>query len=246
MKVPCPQCSGEIQLHDTTGLVGCPFCGTSLVLDLTGVRLHLLYRPRHAGGSVLPLLRRWCDSQSLPLPSLLSAPHLVYYPFWRFRAAGRSRLAAAWPTLEARWADIPPPEGELVVYDHATVGSAQVVEASVAEAAARARTLGKGATTPGDLIHIPFFEARVRIGGHQVLVSLEACSAHVYPDRIPPGARGPSGRSAFSAWTAILGSLAMALEAMLIPAAWMAAIAVALTAVAFYWAILSDAGGTAS
>jgi len=241
VKVPCPQCSGEIQLQDTTGFLGCPFCGTSLVLDLTGVRPHLLYRPRHAGASVLPLLRRWCDDQGLPLPSLLSVPHLVFYPFWRFRLHGRPRLAAAWPTLEARWADIPAPEGEQVVYDSTTVGDARLVEASVAEAAARARILGEGATMPGDLIHIPFFETPVGIGGHQVQVSLEACSGQVYPDRIPPGARGSSGRQAFGAWTAMLGFLAMAVEAMLIPAAWMAAIAVALTATAIYRGIVSDA-----
>lgn len=95
-----------------------------------------------------------------PLPSLLAVPHLVFYPFWRFTLQGRPRLAAAWPTLEARWADIPAPEGEQVVYDPTTVGGARVVEASAAEAAARARTLGEGATTPGDLIHIPFFRRR--------------------------------------------------------------------------------------
>jgi hypothetical protein len=116
----------------------------------------------------------------------------------------------------------------------------------VAEVAARARTLGEGATTPGDLIHIPFFESSMRIGVHQVQASLEACGGHVYPVRVPPGSRGSSGRPVFAAWTAILGFLAMAVEAILIPAAWMAAIAVTVTAMAFYWAIVSDAGGAAS
>lgn len=246
MKIPCPQCGGEIQLQDTTGLVKCPFCGTSLVLDLTGVHTHVLYRPRHGGASVLPLLRRWCDAQGFPPPSLLSAPHLVFYPFWRFTVARRPRLVAAWPTLETRWAEIPTPEGEQGVYDIAAVGEARVVEAGVAEAAARARILGEGAATPGDLVHIPFYEMAVRLGSHPVRVSLEACSAHVYPDRIPPGARRSSGRRAFSAWTAILGFLAMAVEAMLIPVGWIAAAAAALTATAIYWGIVGDAGDAAS
>ncbi|HSB69118.1 MAG TPA: hypothetical protein VLT62_07300 [Candidatus Methylomirabilis sp.] len=236
MKLPCPQCGGEIRLQDTTGLVGCPFCGTSLVLDLSGVRPHLLYRPRHGGGSVLPLLRRWSDAQGFPPPSVLSAPQLVYYPFWRFATPGRPRLAAAWPTLEARWADIPAPEGEQSVYDPAVIGTARVVEASVAEAAARARTVGEGATAPGELIHIPFYEMPIRIGGGQVRVCLEACSGHVYPERVPAGASRSVGRMV-AAWTAALGFLAMTGEAMLIPAGWAAAIVVAVTAMAFYWAI---------
>jgi hypothetical protein len=240
VKVPCPQCGGEIRLQDTTGFVGCPFCGASLVLDLTGVRPHLLYRPRHSGGSVLPLLRRWCDAQGLPAPSLLSAPHLVYYPFWRFAAPGHARLTAAWPTLEARWADVPAPEGEQAVFDPTSLGGARVVEASLAEAAARVRTLGEGSGAPGDLIHVPFYEMPVSIGGVQVRLSLEACSGHVYPERIPSEARGRSGRQAFSAWTAVLGFLAMVVEALLIPPAWLAAIVVALTAAAFYWAIVSE------
>jgi hypothetical protein len=85
-----------------------------------------------------------------------------------------------------------------------------------------------------------------RLGGQPVRISLEACSAHVYPDRIPPGARRTSGRQAFSTWTAIAGFLAMAVEAMLIPVGWLAAAAAALTATAIYWGIMGDAGGAAS
>ena len=139
MKFPCPQCGGEILLQEPGGFPVCPFCAAGLVLDLGGVRPHLLYRPRHASADVLPLLRRWCDRQGLPAPSIVSAPRLVYYPFWRYVSAGPPRLVPAWSTLKPRWTDLKIPEAEQVFFDPALVEKAEVVEATVPEAAARER-----------------------------------------------------------------------------------------------------------
>lgn len=242
MKIPCPQCGGEVQLHETTGFVRCPFCSTSLVLDLTGVRPHMLYRPRHGPADVAPLLRRWCDAQGLPAPSSVSAPRLTYQPFWRFASQGRPRLVPAWPALEARWADVPVPEGEQVIYDPAIVGTARVVESSVAEAAARTRALGVSAasTAVGDLVHVPFYEVQARIGGGRLAISVEACSGRAYPERMPPGARGSGPRHAGALTTAVVGFVIMFLEATFIPPAWLAVGAVGLTAVALYWTIIGS------
>lgn len=245
MKVPCPQCGGEVQLQETTGFVGCPFCATSLVLDLTGVRPHLLYRPRHGAAEVLPLLRRWCDAQGLPTPSSVSIPHLVYHPFWRYGAQGRPRLVPAWPVLETRWTDLALPEAEQVIYDPAAIGTAQLDEPSIVEAAARQRAFGGAAASvpPGDLVHVPFYEAQAMVGPHRLQVSLEACSGHVYPERMPPGARASGAGQGFGMAAAVLGFAGMFLEAMLIPPAWLAATLVGLTGVALYWMLVNNPGG---
>jgi hypothetical protein len=248
VKIPCPQCGGEVQLHETTGFVRCPFCSASLVLDLTGVRPHMLYRPRHGPADVAPLLRRWCDAQGLPTPSSASAPHLTFQPFWRFASQGRPRLVPAWPALEARWADVPVPEGEQVVYDPAVAGAARVVEPSVAEAAARNRAFGAGAvsTAVGDLVHVPFYDVQATIGGGRLAISVEACSGRVYPERMPPAAGAPAARQVTALATAAVGFLAMFVLAILIPQAWLAAGAVALTAVVVYWTIMGGRGRSTS
>lgn len=139
--------------------------------------------------------------------------------------------------------DLSVPEAEQTIFDPAAVGSAQVLEGSVAEAAARARASDPGAAAPnpGELVHIPFYEVSVRLGGYEARVSLEACSGQVYPERMPPGVRDRA-RQPFGTWTAVLGFLVMFLEAVLVPSGWVAAIAVALTALALSWAIMSDAG----
>jgi hypothetical protein len=194
------------------------------------------------------LLRRWCDTQGLPAPSNVSAPRLTYRPFWRFASQGRPRLVPAWPALEARWADVPVPEGEQVVYDPAIVGTDRVVEPSVAEAAARNRAFGASAASMvmGDLVHVPFYEVQATIGGGRLAVSVEACSGRLYPERMPPGARGSGPRRAGALATAAAGFAGMLLMAILIPQVWLAAGAVALTAVVLYWTILGGRGRSTS
>lgn len=242
MKIPCPQCGGEIQLQEATGFLRCPFCSTSLVLDLTGVRPHMLYRPRRGPGEVVPLLRRWCDAQGLPSPSGVSTPHLAYQPFWRFTSQGRPRLVPAWPALEARWADVPVPEGEQVIYDPSIIGADRVVEPTVAEAAARNRVFGESAASAaaGDLVHVPFYEIQATIGTRRLAVSMEACSGRIYPERMRLDTQGSSARQAAAITTAIVGFIIMSLEAMLIPPVWPAAGAVGLTAVVLYWTIIGS------
>ena len=240
MKLPCPQCGGEIRLQETTGFVGCPFCRSSLVLDLAGVRPHMLYRPRHGPADVLPLLRRWCDAQGLPVPSDASTPNLVYQPFWRFASQGRPRLFPAWPALEACWTDLRTPDAEQVIFDPSVVGTARLVEPTVAEVAARNRVYREGAApaAAGDLVHVPFYEVQATVGTGRLAISLEACSGRVYPERMPPGVRASSARPATTLATGIASFLVVFLEALLIPPSWLAGMAVGLTALVLYWAII--------
>ncbi len=244
MILPCPQCGGEIHLQETTGFVGCAFCGTSLVLDLTGVRPHLLCRPRYGIAEILPLVRRWCATERLPPASQVSTPRLTFYPFWRYAVPGRPRLVAAWPALEPRWSEITFPEAEQVIFDPSAVGTAHVVEPEVAEAAARHRAFGEaaGSLAPGDLLHVPFYEVEGLLAGHKTRLCLDACSGRVYPDRIPTAGAASGGRHGFGLAMAILVFLGMIVEAVLIPPVWLAALVVGLTALGLYWALVGDRG----
>jgi len=240
--IPCPQCGGDVRLQDTSGFVGCPYCRTSLVLDLSGVRPHLMYRPRHEPAAVLPLVRRWCDATRLPPPRLLTSPQLVYYPFWRFIGPGRPRLVPGWPTLEARWTDYAAPEAEQVVYDPAALGGARLVEANVAETAARSGLPDTQDPRNGDLVHIPFYEVKARIGVERVSLCLDACAGRLLPDRRPGGEPRAPKTSAAVRGTAILAWLAMFLAAAAAPHGWVAAGAVALIGCLTYWLLTAQLG----
>jgi hypothetical protein len=234
VKFPCPQCGGEILLQETGGFPVCPYCAAGLVLDLGGVRPHLLYRPRHASADLLPLLRRWCDQQGLPAPSIASAPRLLYYPFWRYLSAGPPRLIPAWSTLKPRWTDLKIPEAEQAFFDPALVEKAELVEATVPEAAARERAGAESGARPGDLLHVPFFEVGIKLGAAILPASVEACSGQVYLDALP---RATAAAGAGSGVTLVLGALLMVVEAVLLPRAWVALPVVFVTAWLTYLAL---------
>ncbi|MEK7204263.1 MAG: hypothetical protein AAB254_02030, partial [candidate division NC10 bacterium] len=124
------------------------------------------------------------------------------------------------------------------------VGTARLVEPTVAEVAARNRIYGEGAASAaaGDLVHVPFYEVQATVGTGRLAVNVEACSGRVYPERMPPGVRAPSAPQATTLTTGIAGFLVVFLEAMLIPPFWLAGAAVGLTALALYWAIVGGEG----
>jgi hypothetical protein len=195
---------------------------------------------------VPPLLRRWCDAQGLPVPSGISTPHLVYQPFWRFASQGRPRLFPAWPALEACWTDLPTPDAEQVLFDQSIVGTARLVEPTVAEVAARNRVYGEGASSaaPGDLVHVPFYEVQTTIGTGRLAVTVEACSGRVYPERMPPRAQALARLEASAFTTVIVGFVVVFLEAMLIPTPWLAAVVVGVTGLGLHGLLVSGMGRT--
>jgi hypothetical protein len=125
-----------------------------------------------------------------------------------------------------------------VIFDPSIVGTARLVEPTVAEVAARNRVYGEGASSAaaGDLVHVPFFEVQAMIGTGRLAVNVEACSGRVYPERMPPEAQAPARLQATAFTAVIAGFIVMFLEAMLIPPPWLAGVAIGLTALALYWA----------
>jgi hypothetical protein len=146
--------------------------------------------------------------------------------------------------LDPRWGDVTFPEAEQVIFDPAAIGTAQLIEANVAEAAARQRTFGETAAslTPGDLVHVPFYEIQALIGGDPTRISLDACSGRVYSDRVAPAPAVPGDRHGLGLAMAILGFLGMFVEALLIPPVWLAVCVVGLTALALYWTLVGGGG----
>ncbi len=239
MRVPCPQCGGEVQLRDSEGFPACPFCGAGLVLDRTGVRPHVLYRPRVTQGQVLPLLRRWAEQRGLSASPGADPPRLVYYPFWRYAREGPRRLVPAWSTLETQWTELRLPEAEQVSFDAAHVQGAVVVEPTVPEAAARARGGGDESAPKGDLVHLPAYEATIRLGSTRLPVAVEACSGTVVC-AAAPGAEGVTAAGIRRAAWSAGGGLAIVGVGMAIRPFALAAIVAAGLAVLLYGVLASE------
>ncbi len=231
MNIACPQCGAHTALQDPAGFARCAFCGSSLVLDLGGVRPHLLCVPRHAAADALPLIRAWCDQRRVPVPSSFGPPQLVYRPFWRYPSGG---LIPAWATIERRWRTILPPEGAQQVFAAESVRPGTVIEPTVAEAAVRP---GEAA---GDLIHLPFYDLAGVLYGRPIQLAIDACTGHIYPEPAPAAAATGPGASLV---TVAAGFFLMFLEAVAIPHPAAAGAAISLTGVFVYWAMRGLSAG---
>jgi hypothetical protein len=95
------------------------------------------------------------------------------------------------------------------------------------------------------LVHVPFYEVQATIGAGRLAAWVEACSGRVYPERVPL-VTGRAARGAAAIATALGGFVVMFLEAMLIPPAWLAVLAVALTAWVLYGVAVGSTGRVAS
>jgi len=243
VRIPCPQCGGEVQLRDPEGFPACPFCGAGLVLDRTGVRPHVLYRPRVTPPQVLPLVRRWAERRGLSASPGAEPSRLVYYPFWRYAREGPRRLVPAWSTLETQWAELRLPEAEQVSFDAAHVQGAVVVEPTVPEAAARARIGGDKPAPEGDLVHVPAYELSMRLEGTRLPVAVEACSGTVVCAAAPGAEGGRAAAFRRATWMASAGLAIVGVGMAIRPFAFAATVA-ALLAVLLYGVLASEGRGS--
>lgn len=243
MKIPCPKCGGEVQLRDPEGFPTCPYCGVGLVLDRTGVRPHFLYRPRVAPADVPPVLRRWAERRGLSASPGPEPPRLTYYPFWRYAREGPRRLVPAWSTLETQWAELRLPEAEQVSFDPALLQGADALEPAVPEAAARARVGGPG-VLEGELVHLPVYDAAMRVGQTRFRVAVEACSGAVVSAGVPGAEGTKTAAMRRAAWMAGGGLAIVGVSVAIRPFA-IAAIAAATLGVLLYGVLSSNGSGSA-
>ena len=242
MRIPCPKCGGEVQLRDPEGFPACPYCGVGLVLDRTGVRPHVLYRPRLTAAQILSVLRRWAERRGVSASPGPEPPRLVYYPFWRYAREGPRRLVPAWSTLETPWAELRLPEAEQVSFDPGLVQGAEVVEPTVPEAAARAR-VGEDTVVEGDLVHLPVYAATMRLGNARFGVAVEACSGTVVSGSAPGAEGGRTTAMRRLAWMVGAGAAILGVGMAVRPFG-IAAIGAAVLAVLLYGALAADGRGS--
>jgi DNA-directed RNA polymerase subunit RPC12/RpoP len=176
---------GKVRLRDPEGFPACPFCGTGLVLDRTGVRPHLLYRPRVTPAQAIPLLRRWAERRGMSASPGAEPPRLVYYPFWRYTREGPRRLVPAWSTLEAQW-PLSLPEAEQV-FDAAHVQGAM---SSVHRAGRRRPAAAAKDPRPRATVHLPAYK------DHHASWSTRLPAATSLPGKVAGRARHQGTRAA--------------------------------------------------
>jgi hypothetical protein len=192
----CPQCGGESDLPSGERVFICPFCGTSLFADRSGVISYYRIKPLLDRDKASRALRRWMAGnqtvKDLDRKSKIESLDSISFPMWLFRGDSDrnevSYVAPAAPVPIPHLIDFELPPGQLEPYERVRDG---VEEAEVTVPAETARAwLDKrhtGPTLETALVQVPLWRCRYRYKGSEYLALIDASSgavlASVFPEK---------------------------------------------------------------
>ena len=193
----CPQCGGESDLPSGERFFSCPFCGTSLFADRSGVISYYRIAPLLDRDKAGRALRRWMAGnetvKDLDRKSKIERFDSISFPMWLFRGDSGgdevSYVAPAAPVPIPHLIDFELPPGQLEPYEGASDG-VEEAEVTIPVETARAWLDSRhtGATLETALVQVPLWRCRYRYKGSEYLALIDATSgavlASVFPEKL--------------------------------------------------------------
>ncbi|MDP8255500.1 MAG: hypothetical protein P9M14_07120 [Candidatus Alcyoniella australis] len=84
MQIACTQCGGQVPIEPDSDFLSCPYCNTSLFVDLRGSVHHLAIEPLVPPDQALQTLMDFLRDHELPRPKSIDSK-LIYLPFWQIQ-----------------------------------------------------------------------------------------------------------------------------------------------------------------
>ena len=199
----CTQCGGVLHPDEGQSFLECPFCGSSVYLDRSGVAFHWALRRTLSPADAEAALRRWMASndtvKDLDRKSHIVSTTFQYFPLLyvkeRDAATGRENvfveLAAATSISELKRLDIP--SGDLQKYDPAL--DAEAVTPSVPLSAMLSWLQPRGVevheVAEAAIVHVPVTIFKYRFGNQTYTAMVEGASGQVIANIFPAKAEMP-------------------------------------------------------
>jgi len=153
MKIACPQCGADNRIETVDIFIRCPYCQSTLYIDLDGIRQAVSFKPEIDGSQVGLYLKR--DFEKFGFGEALSIRPigLVFFPFWMEENKPiLARASAAFPRLQ-----IPVPASEAVFFDIQT----EAAEALIYDVDCQSQPSASGFEGK-KLCYVPYYRALVR------------------------------------------------------------------------------------
>lgn len=172
-------------VRESEGVANCPFCGSSLYVDLLEGLGHFLIKPVLKEKDLSSQLRTWLERRERRGDLKVSRTWLVFWPFWEIhdeKDHTSTFMAAAHPITALE--DIGSSPGNLLPYSDAELegGWSQPPAGALRELLQRMGITAKKAL----LIHRPFWQVRYIYNQMEYEAWIDAVRGEVFADDIPP------------------------------------------------------------
>jgi len=188
MDLDCTQCGGKVPIEPETDFLVCPFCNTSLFVELRGTVLHTIIRPTLDEKQAAESLTSHLIDREIQRPGQYGF-RMIYLPFWQIE----------WPTrVQAVLADHPPelgmaepelPSGSQIPARGDEAESkrftAPIIQLDVALDLTRDQARSDEQYKSARLVHAPFYIIEYSIGSHSFSAFVDAATGAVYPTSLP-------------------------------------------------------------
>lgn len=186
MEVKCTQCGGAVTIKEHQGLAKCPYCGSSLYLDINEGIVHLIARPKLIQKELPIVLQTFLEKKERKgLPRIIRI-NLIFWPFWQtFDMNGKVGLfpASSSPITDLENAHIPvletePFNEEIVENSHVEAPIESVYDFLIKRGLKAQKV---------KLLHIPFYQVIYNYGGAvEYEVWIDAVTGQLFADELPP------------------------------------------------------------
>ena len=188
-------------MKENQGLATCPFCGSSLYLDLREGVGHFCIKPALTEKSLSSQLTTWLLHKERRGAVRIEKAALVFWPFWEIQSLWPegevfTSIAASHPITDMQHSG-KVPTGELIPFVEEELKAARVKppQYAIREFMKKEGISRKNegsplkAVRPGPkawLIHIPFWQVEYICDGVSYEAWIEAVSGDVFADDLPP------------------------------------------------------------
>ncbi len=239
MKLKCTQCGADLEIRKDSGFMVCPYCDSSLFVEMDRTVRHYSIKPIVVADGLAPTVQRSLAALELKDRIELTNAKFVYFPFWQLHLPLRKRyiLPAATTTIEDL-GSVSIPVGELQFYQKQEEGQGELIEPETLLDGAMAHLAGRGVNDEvarSDLVHLPLFFVGYSYQGRAYQAAVDAVSGKVYADSFPPSRSNEKDR--FFAGMVLLTFAIFLVEGIVVPGFGITIMAYVATSALLYLAI---------
>lgn len=202
MNFRCPQCGAGSTIEYEEYYFKCPFCKTSLVLDISNVTKHFITLPKITVDKnyCVSHLKTFLAKNEIRSNFIIDKYTTIYYPFWcHIRSDGTQVIlpAASSQLFDIKALNIK--AGEFLVFEPSKISNETVIDADIHLESSLGQfgnlyEISNDPIKESSLIHYPFSKIEYRYNNNRYDILMDMITEEFYYNVLPPTISGVLSR----------------------------------------------------